>query len=205
MKVILCEDVDNLGSMGMTVKVASGFARNYLLPRKMAVASDSASARQIEHEMRIIRKKEERLRTELTEVSKDIAKLQVEMLAKAGESGKLFGSITTLHIAQKLQDLGHEINRRKILLDEPIRSLGDHNVTINLGAGVEATIKVSVVADEEPVEETEATKETVAPEAGEANAGETVEEVPAEEVSAEATTGGPEAEAAPESEEVTEG
>ncbi len=78
MKVILCEDVDNLGSMGMTVKVAPGFARNYLLPRKMAVASDSASARQIEHEMRIIRKKEERLRTELTEVSKDIAKLQVD-------------------------------------------------------------------------------------------------------------------------------
>lgn len=148
MKVILCEDVDNLGGMGETVRVASGYARNFLLPRKLAVAADSASARQIEHEMRIIRKKEEKRRVELTEVAKGMASLQVEMLAKAGENGKLFGSITTLHIVQKLQDLGYEVNRRKIVLEEPIKSLGEHKVKIALGVGVVATINISVLADE---------------------------------------------------------
>ena len=105
MKVILCEDVDNLGDMGQQVNVAPGYARNFLLPRKLAVVSDSASAKQIEHEMRIIKKREEKKRKELTEVSKDISKLVVEFSSKAGAEGKLFGSITTLHIANKLEEI----------------------------------------------------------------------------------------------------
>lgn len=159
MKVILCEDVDSLGNMGETVRVANGYARNFLLPRKLAVAADSASARQIEHEMRIIKKREAKRRAELTEVAKGMASIQVEMLAKAGENGKLFGSITTLHIAQKLHDMGYDVNRRKIVLDEPIKSLGDHKVKIGLGVGVEATIKVSVLADETEEPAAEKTEE----------------------------------------------
>lgn len=172
MNVILCEDVDNLGFMGEQVKVAAGYARNYLLPRKLAVVADSASAAQIEHEMRIIKKREEKRRVELTEVSKGLAELNVEFTTKASAEGRLFGAITTLHIAKKLAELDYDVNRKKIKLSEPIKSLGDHAVTLQLGAGVEATINVVVIAEE--IEESEvsadagATEDTEAAEAAEA-------------------------------------
>lgn len=156
MNIILCEDVDNLGSMGDQVKVANGYARNFLLPRQLAVVADSASAKQIEHELRIIRKREAKLRIELTEVSKTIADLSVEITQKSGESGKLFGSVTSLNIAAALKELGHEVNRRKIKLSEPIKTVGKHEVVLRLGAGVETTIHVEVIADlvkEEVVED----------------------------------------------------
>lgn len=148
MKIILCEDVDNVGEMGQTVKVSDGYARNFLLPRRLAVSSDSASAHQIEHEMRIIRKREEKRRKELAEVAKGLGGLRVVFKAKAGEGGKLFGSITTLHIAQKLEEMGHAINRKKIILAEPIKTLGDHPVTVRLKTGIETNINVVIEADE---------------------------------------------------------
>ena len=163
MKVILCEDVDNLGDMGETVNVARGYARNYLLPRRLAVQADSASAKQIEHEMRIIGKREQKRRAELIEVAGTLERVTVEFTAKAGAEGKLFGSITTLHISNKLEELGHKVNRKKIQLSEPIRSLGEHEVAIQLTSGVSATIKVIVNA-EEP-EPGEADKKAVAAEA----------------------------------------
>lgn len=170
MKVILCEDMDHLGEMGQTVKVASGYARNFLLPRRLAVSSDSATAHQIEHEMRIIKKREEKRRKELAEVAKGLSGIRVEFKAKAGESGKLFGSVTNLHIAQKLEEMGHPVSRKKILLAEPIKTLGDHPVTVRLKSGIETKINVVVEADAEaaaaPVEvETDA--ETLAGAEGE--------------------------------------
>lgn len=162
MNVILCEDVDNLGFMGERVKVANGYARNFLFPRKLAVLADSASAAQIEHEMRIIKKREEKRRVELTEVSKGMADLKLEFTTKASKEGKLFGAITTLHIANKLKELEYDVNRKKIKLGEPIKSLGDHPVTLQLGAGVEATITVTVTPEEVP--EAEAHAETEAAE-----------------------------------------
>lgn len=144
MKVILCEDVDNVGEMGQTVKVSPGFARNFLLPRRLAVSADSATAHQLEHEMRIIKKREEKRRKELAEVAKGMNGLRVEFVAKVGEEGKLFGSVTSLHIANKLADQGHVINRKKIVLTEPIKSLGEHKVTIRLKTGIEAKILVVV-------------------------------------------------------------
>lgn len=153
MNVILCEDVDNLGAMGDQVKVKPGYARNFLLPRHLAVVADSASAQQIEHELRIIKKREDKLRVELEGVAKTLADVRVEFTAKAGAEGKLFGSITTLHIAQQLKELGYEVTRKKIKLAEPIKTAGDHVVTAALGAGVEATIKVVVTAEEVIAEE----------------------------------------------------
>jgi len=147
MKVILCEDIDNLGDMGETVKVAPGYARNYLLPRRLAVSADSASAKQIEHEMRIIRKREEKRRAELAEVAKGMDGLVLEFVAKAGTEGKLFGSITTLHIAQKLAAMGHEVNRKRIQLDEPVKTIGDHPVIVEFKTGIEANITVRVQPD----------------------------------------------------------
>jgi large subunit ribosomal protein L9 len=192
MNVILCEDVDNLGFMGEQVKVAGGYARNFLLPRKLAVVADSASAAQIEHEMRIIKKREDKRRVELSEVSIGIAKLTVEFTTKASDEGKLFGAITTLHIANKLKELGHEVNRKKIKLSEPIKSLGDHAVTLQLGAGVEATVTVNVAAEVVPESEAtakkeataEATEATDAEAPAEGDASET--ETPAEEATEEA-------------------
>lgn len=175
MKIILCEDVENVGEMGETVKVAPGYARNFLLPRRLAVAADSASAHQIEHEMRIIRKREEKRRAELAEVAKGMSGIRVAFKAKVGDAGKLFGSITTLHIAQKLEELGHAVTRKKIILSEPIKTLGDHAVTVRLKTGIETKINVVVEADVEapaPVEqETEA--ETMAAAEGEFGAPDT--------------------------------
>ena len=183
MKVILCEDVDNLGDVGETVNVARGYARNYLLPRRLAVQADSASAKQIEHEMRIIGKREQKRRAELIEVAGTLERVTVEFTAKAGAEGKLFGSITTLHISNKLEELGHKVNRKKIQLSEPIRSLGEHEVAIQLTSGVAATIKVVVNAEEpEPGEAKEKAAATeAAPKGAEAPPVEAATESPEEE------------------------
>lgn len=150
MKVILCEDVPNLGEMGATVKVAPGYARNYLLPRKLAVPAESGSAKQIEHEMAIIRKREEKRRVEQGAYAKELEKVTVELKARAGEHDRLFGSVTTAMIAEQLKELGHDIDRRKIRLDEPIKTLGIFTVPVRLMSGVEAHVKVWVAPMEEP-------------------------------------------------------
>lgn len=153
MKVILKEDVYNLGSMGDTVEVKPGYARNFLLPRKLAVSAESGSAKQIAHEMNIIRRREEKMKVHLTESKNTLEQLRVEVKARVGENDKLFGSITSSHIGEAMRDLGYEFDRRKIVLAEPIKTLGEFSVPLKLGAGVEAEIKVIVTAEEEPVKE----------------------------------------------------
>jgi large subunit ribosomal protein L9 len=147
MKVILSQDVPNLGAMGATVKVADGYARNYLLPRRLAVETGSASGKQIEHEMRNIKRREEKRRTELQEVAKKMSGLTVEITARAGEEDKLFGSVTNVMIAEKLAAQGYQIDRRSIVLEEPIKTLGIFTVPVRLGSGVEANVKVWVQAE----------------------------------------------------------
>lgn len=165
MKVILCENIANLGEMGETVNVAPGYARNYLIPRKMAVQTDSASAKQIEHEMRIIKRREEKHRAELAEVAKQLESLTVEIKAKAGAEEKIFGSVTAANIADGLKAQGHEVDRRKVLLEEPIKALGIYTVPVRLMSGIDANVKVWVVAEEPeeaPQEEEETPEETSA-------------------------------------------
>jgi large subunit ribosomal protein L9 len=149
MKVILSEDVTNLGKMGSTVNVADGYARNFLLPRRLAVRADSGSAKQIDHEMRVIHRREEKQRAILAEFAKKLEGLTVEIKARAGEEEKIFGSVTTANISEKLAELGHQIDRKSIALEEPIKSLGIFGVPIRLASGIEATIKVWV----SPIEE----------------------------------------------------
>ena len=148
MKVILCEDVSNIGEMGATVTVADGYARNFLLPRKLAVQADSASAKQIEHELRIIGGREEKKREALTKVAKELEALTVEIKARAGEEDKIFGSVTTTNIAEKLKEMGQDIDRKTMSLEEPIKALGIHTVTIRLKSGIEANVKVWVTKEE---------------------------------------------------------
>lgn len=160
MKVILSEDVDNVGAMGATVSVADGFARNFLIPRRLAVQADSASAKQVEHEMGIIRRKEERRKAEFGRLAKDIEKVTIEIQMRAGEEEKLFGSVTTGMIAEQLEEKGYAVDRKKISLAEPIKSLGIFMVPVKLGCGVEATVKVWVSAIQDAVaESTEAAPE----------------------------------------------
>lgn len=151
MQVILCEDVDNLGEMGATVKVADGYARNFLLPRKLAVQADSASAKQIEHELKIIKRRDEKRRAVLTDEAKKIEGITVEIKVRAGENDKIFGSVTSGHIAEKLQEIGHEIDRKRVLLSEPIKSLGIFSVNVRLASGIEPEVKVWVTGLEEEV------------------------------------------------------
>jgi large subunit ribosomal protein L9 len=151
MKVILCEDMDNLGAMGETVKVADGYARNFLIPRRLAVGAESASAKQIAHELAIIRRKEEKRRAEMASKAEKIEGVTVEIEMRAGEEEKLFGSVTSTMIAEKLEEQGHSVERRKIRLDEPIKALGIFTVPVKLAEGIEAQIKVWVkkLEDEE--------------------------------------------------------
>lgn len=148
MKLILCENVPNLGEMGMTVKVADGYARNYLLPRKLAVSADSSSAKQIEHEMRIIRKREEKVRAELAGVAKKLSAVTVEIKAKAGAEDRIFGSVTTAQIAEGLRNHGFSVDRKAVTLEEPIKSLGIYTATVRLIRGIEAPVKVWVTKEE---------------------------------------------------------
>lgn len=147
MKVILCEDVEHLGSIGEEVNVAPGFARNYLFPRKLAVGLETGTARQIEHELRIIRRREETQRKSLKGVMGNLENLTIEITARAGDEGKLFGSVTSLHVAQKLAELGYKVDRRKIRMKEPIKSLGVHTVPLQLMPGVDGKIKVTVIGE----------------------------------------------------------
>ncbi len=149
MKVILSQDVADLGKMGATVNVADGYARNFLLPRKLAVRADSGSAKQIDHEIRVIRRREEKQRAVLTTLAKSLEGVTVEIKARAGEEDKIFGSVTTAHVAEKLAEIGHQIDRKAIMLDEPIKALGIFGVPVRLANGIEATIKVWVTAIEE--------------------------------------------------------
>lgn len=168
MKVILSEDMDNLGEMGQTVKVADGYARNFLIPRKLAVAADSASAKQIEHEMRIIKKREEKRRAEARALAKKLEQVTIEVQVRAGEGDKIFGSVTTAHIAEKLGEQGYDVSRKLIHLAEPIKTLGIFNVPVKMPGAIETEIKVWVSRIEEeapaPVEEEMTETETDAEE-----------------------------------------
>ncbi len=146
MDVILREDVPNLGVTGDVVKVRPGYARNYLLPRSLAVAADRRNVHALEHEKRVTAEKRDRERKGSEHLAAKIAALKVTIGARAGEEGKLFGSVTNLDIERALSDQGFEIERRRIVLDEPIKSLGDHSVSLHLPSGVRATLTVVVEA-----------------------------------------------------------
>lgn len=147
MEIILQEDVPNLGHTGDIVKVRPGFARNYLLPRGLAVVADRRNVHELEHQKRILAEKRERERRASQSQADSLNQVRLLVRARAGESGKLFGSITNLDIEKELTEKGFSVDRRRIRLDEPIKTLGEHRVTIRLAAGVDAKVTVSVEAD----------------------------------------------------------
>lgn len=149
MEVILREDVPHLGTIGDIVKVRPGYARNYLLPRGLASLADKRNLRVLDHEKRIVEEKRKRALGAAEQLAKRLGSTPVAIRARAGEEGKLFGSVTNIDIERALGEAGLSIERRRIRLDEPIKTLGEHAVLIVLSAGVQATVQVTV----SPIEE----------------------------------------------------
>jgi len=145
-QVILREDVDSLGHAGDLVRVKPGFARNFLIPQGKAIAATEASKRELEHQKRVIAEKVRRERELLEAERKKYDGVVVEIAAQAGEEGKLFGSVTSAQIAETLAERGLELDRRRIDLAEPIKSLGEHDVVVRLHRDVTATLKIVVTA-----------------------------------------------------------
>jgi large subunit ribosomal protein L9 len=149
MEVILREDVDKLGTRGQLVKVASGYARNFLLPKRLAVAATESNKKIVEQERQAHLRREAKVVGEAGDLAKLMAAVVVTISQKAGENGQLFGSVTTKDIAEALEAQGYTIERRKIVLDEPIKSLGEFKVPLRLHPQVTVEITVNVAKEEE--------------------------------------------------------
>ena len=155
MKVILTEDVVGLGDIGEAVSVRAGYARNFLVPRGLAFEAESASAKEAQHRVRQIESKKRRLKGAAEEASKKMQALAVTLELRVGSNGRVFGSVGARDIAAKLAELGHEFDRRRVLLSEPIKKIGAHPVRLRLHQDVETTITVTVNAIEASREEEE--------------------------------------------------
>ena len=148
MEVILREDVPKLGHIGDVKRVKPGFARNYLLPRGLAVVANRRNLGQLEHEKRVVAEKRERTLRAARSAAERIAAARITIRARAGEEGKLFGSVTNLDIEKALAAQGLTVERRRIRLDEPIKMLGEHRVQIHLGVGIDCELTVNVEPEE---------------------------------------------------------
>jgi large subunit ribosomal protein L9 len=144
-QVVLRQDVDNLGTTGQVVRVKPGYARNYLLPRGLAVMATRGNVKQIEHEKRLAQKRIEKERAVLQDAATQLEKTVVMIAKEVGEEGRLFGSVTASDIAEALQVKGIELDRRKLQLpDEAIKQVGTYEVSVKFGHGVVARLRVEV-------------------------------------------------------------
>jgi large subunit ribosomal protein L9 len=146
MEVILREHVEHLGRRGDVVKVAAGYARNYLLPRKLALSVNEGNKRQIERERKNAEAKELEEKSQAEAFGQRVAQADIEIARRVGENDALYGSVTSADIAQALQAKGFEIDKRKIHLVEPLKALGEFTVPIKIHRDVTVEVKVKVVA-----------------------------------------------------------
>jgi large subunit ribosomal protein L9 len=147
-EVILKEDIPNLGKIGEVVRVRDGFARNYLLPRGLVLVANKKNLKSFEHQKRLVADQKQRMLREAQSVSNQLSGVSLVISMRTGEEGKLFGSVTSIHIEKALKAKGLDIDRRKIHLDEPIRALGDFDIPVRLTADLTVSIKLSVVPEE---------------------------------------------------------
>jgi large subunit ribosomal protein L9 len=148
MQVILRDDLDNLGKSGEVVNVKPGYARNYLLPRGLAMKATATDVARVEHEKRVIAARTAKMAKEAQAEADRLSQVSVSIARAVGEEEKLYGSVTSRDIAEALQAQGVQIDSKKLHLDEPIKALGLTEVTVKLGRGVNAKIKVWVVKKE---------------------------------------------------------
>ncbi len=147
MKVILKEDIHDLGTMGDMVNVADGYGRNFLLPKKLAIPATKVNIKTVEHEKRLIKKRKGKILSEVTDIKNNLEKAEINIAAKVGENDKMFGSITSMDIEDKLKEIGFNIDRKSIMLDSPIKDLGIQTVKIKLHPEIIAEIKIDVVPE----------------------------------------------------------
>ena len=147
MKVILREDVEKLGKTGEIVDIADGYGRNYLLPRGLAVLASTKNMKVLEHQKRLIQAGQEKKKQESQDLAKKLESFSCTIARKAGEEDKLFGSVTARDIEDVLKEEGIVVERKQILLEEPIKQLGVYTVPIQLHPEVTGSIKVWVVKD----------------------------------------------------------
>ena len=148
MEVILREDIDKVGNRGQVVKVAPGYARNFLLPRKLAVAATEANKKIVEQERQAHLRREAKAQTDAQDLAKLMASVEITIAQKAGENDQLFGSVTAADIAAALEKQGYTIERKKIHLEEAIKTLGDFKAAVRLHREVSIEVPVHVIREE---------------------------------------------------------
>ena len=147
MEVILRQHVDNLGRRGEIVKVADGYARNYLLPRKLALLATAGNKQHVERERKIFEAREAEERAQAQTLATRLGSLTIAISRRVGDTEQLYGSVTAVDIADFLKTKGFEVDRRKLILPEPIKAIGEHNVPLRLHREVVVTLKVQVVKE----------------------------------------------------------
>lgn len=147
LQVVLKDDVENLGKSGQLVRVRPGFARNYLIPRGLAVPATRANVAAVEHEKQVAKARAAKLKGDAEAVAQQLSAISIEIAMQAGEGDRLFGSVGTKDIAEALAKRGQNVDRKKIILHENIKSLGEHEVPIRLGYDVSTKIKVTIVRE----------------------------------------------------------
>ena len=150
-KVLLREDVDDLGARGEIVRVRAGYARNYLLPRKLAVQATTSNVKQIDQERAALLRKEAKERATADAQSEKLGTIILEFKRKAGEQGALYGSVTSMDIAEALHERGYQIDRHRIHLREPLKRLGEFTVPVRLHREVTVNLPVKVAAEGEVI------------------------------------------------------
>src|SRR3954470_3079666 len=149
MEIILREHVEHLGQRGDVVKVAEGYARNYLLPRKLALAVTANNKRQIEREKKIAVARDMEEKAQAEAIAQRLGQLDVEIARRVGEHDTLYGSVTSQDIAQALKDKGFDIDKRKIALADPLKALGETTVPVKIHREVTVPLRVKVVAQQQ--------------------------------------------------------
>lgn len=148
MEVILIHDVDHLGGKNEVVNVKNGYARNFLLPNKLAVENNPSNRKQLEERLKQAKKKEDAMLAAINDVVAKLNESPLKLGAKTGTSGKIFGSVTNLQISRAIREQkGYEIDRKKITINEEVKELGTHKATIDFGNGHSTEIDFEVVAD----------------------------------------------------------
>jgi large subunit ribosomal protein L9 len=148
MKVILRQDMDNLGKMGDVVNVKNGYARNYLIPRELVYYASEGAMKKLEVEKKQYVKRMAKEKEVAEEIAEKMADLQISIAMKVGEEGRLYGSVTPQMIAQELKLRGFEIDRRDIIIEDPIKSLGVFDIKVKLHPEVHAAMKIWVISEE---------------------------------------------------------
>lgn len=147
MKVILTKDLDNLGKAGTLVEVKTGYGRNYLLPRSLAVLATAKNVRQLDHERAGILARAAKHKANMTAQAQKVGALELKFARKVGEQDKLFGSVTSKDIHEQLESKKFEIDRKQIHLPEPLKAIGTHEVEVRLHSDVTAKLRVTIVAE----------------------------------------------------------